>query len=459
MGSTKKSLLASGLALCASAALLMGSTFAWFTDSVTNTGNRIQAGSLNLNVIGYRLENGQWSNPIWQTQLENGALFEETTWEPGQYGAVLLKVSNYSSSVFAKVDVDFSVTENTGELADALWYKLTAVHTVAASNEQAMLDSLSFKDSRPASEADGVTTMSKIEDDATEEMTLAPNQNYQDGQYGWYMLEYGMYTSAGNEYQDGSFALDFTVKATQAPVEEDGFGDSTYDENAGYPVNATVSDAGSLEDALQNPGVPADITLDQAISGKDSLNVTGNATLNMGANSVYYITPVAAAKVTVAAGASLTINAEAQSGLNYNLGRLTADGGTLTVNGGKYGESGSQRAEVSAINGGTVIINDGSFSSSGMGGHAVTASAGGTVTINGGSVSSSGRDSVVLYADGGTIVVENVSFGGINGDAYGAANGGQILVSKTYSPSQPTRVADGCTVTDNGDGYWLIAEA
>ncbi len=458
MDSTKKSLLASGLALCASAALLMGSTFAWFTDSVTNTGNRIQAGSLDLQVVGYRLENGQWSDPIWQNQLENGALFEETTWEPGQYGAVLLKVSNYHSSVYAKVDVDFSITENTEDLADALWYKLTAVHTVAASYQQTMLDSLSFADSRPASEADGVTTMSKIEDDATEEMTLAPYQNYHDGQYGWYMLEYGMYTSAGNEYQNGSFALDFTVKATQAPVEEDGFGDSTYDEDAGYPVIATVSDADSLEDALQNPGVPADITLDQAISGKGSLNVTGNATLNMGANSVYYITPVAAANVTVAAGASLTVNAEAQSGLNYNLGRLTADGGTLTINGGKYGESGYQRAQVNAINGGSVIINDGSFNSSGAEGHALIATADSTITINGGSVGSSGYQSVVLYADGGTIVVEDVDFAYVNGRRYGAANGGQILVSKAYSPAEPTSIAAGCAVTDAGD-YWQIAEA
>ena len=39
MKSTKKSLLASGLALVVCLALLMGATFAWFTDSVSNTGN------------------------------------------------------------------------------------------------------------------------------------------------------------------------------------------------------------------------------------------------------------------------------------------------------------------------------------------------------------------------------------------------------------------------------------
>lgn len=46
MKASKKSLIASGVSLLASAALLAGSTFAWFTDSVTNTGNKIQAGNL-----------------------------------------------------------------------------------------------------------------------------------------------------------------------------------------------------------------------------------------------------------------------------------------------------------------------------------------------------------------------------------------------------------------------------
>ena len=48
MKSTKKSLLASGGAILASVALLAGTTFAWFTDSVVNTGNKIQAGTLDI---------------------------------------------------------------------------------------------------------------------------------------------------------------------------------------------------------------------------------------------------------------------------------------------------------------------------------------------------------------------------------------------------------------------------
>ena len=257
MKKTKKSLLFSGLALMMSALLLAGTTFAWFTDSVTNKGNTIQAGKLDIGVIGYTLENGEWKGPMWENNLTNNPLFTETTWEPGQYGAILIRVSSYDSTLAEKVSLDFTITDNGKNLADALWYKLHAVQTVSASYQGAMLDALEFKDHRPASEADGVTTMSKIEEDATEPLTLYPD--YHQGQYAYYVLEYGMYTSAGNEYQGGSFGLDFSVNATQAPYEEDGFGSDQYDKDADSTQivynNSFDSDKGDWSEGTVENGV------------------------------------------------------------------------------------------------------------------------------------------------------------------------------------------------------------
>ena len=45
---TKRAMLASALSLALCCAMLLGTTFAWFTDSVTNTGNIIQSGNLNI---------------------------------------------------------------------------------------------------------------------------------------------------------------------------------------------------------------------------------------------------------------------------------------------------------------------------------------------------------------------------------------------------------------------------
>ncbi len=72
----------------------MGSTFAWFTDSVTNTGNVIQSGDLEIQVTAYRLENGKWGDAILDYGDNWNPLIDAADWEPGQYGAVLLKVRN-----------------------------------------------------------------------------------------------------------------------------------------------------------------------------------------------------------------------------------------------------------------------------------------------------------------------------------------------------------------------------
>ena len=45
---TGRALLASGLSLLVSVALLLGITFAWFTDSVTSGRNTITAGNLDV---------------------------------------------------------------------------------------------------------------------------------------------------------------------------------------------------------------------------------------------------------------------------------------------------------------------------------------------------------------------------------------------------------------------------
>jgi predicted ribosomally synthesized peptide with SipW-like signal peptide len=49
---TKRALLASSLSVLLCLAMLVGSTFAWFTDSVTSSGNKIQAGTLNIDLLG-----------------------------------------------------------------------------------------------------------------------------------------------------------------------------------------------------------------------------------------------------------------------------------------------------------------------------------------------------------------------------------------------------------------------
>lgn len=86
---TKKALLTSVLSLLLCCSMLIGTTFAWFTDSVSSGMNRIMAGNLDLEVY-YENENKEL------TSIETvEKLFEDVTlWEPGAVAYENLTVAN-----------------------------------------------------------------------------------------------------------------------------------------------------------------------------------------------------------------------------------------------------------------------------------------------------------------------------------------------------------------------------
>ena len=92
--SKKSALLLSFTSLLLCFAMLVGSTFAWFTDTATTGVNKIQAGNLDVELLMYKEVNGQ-SNyvniskepaPIFgsetSTVAQNNNL--DTLWEPGK---------------------------------------------------------------------------------------------------------------------------------------------------------------------------------------------------------------------------------------------------------------------------------------------------------------------------------------------------------------------------------------
>ena len=145
MSRTKKALLASGVSLLACAALLAGATFAWFTDSVVNTGNKIQAGNLAIGAYAYDLaEDGEGSFKIegvnggeafaFETEGQNlktdkTPIINDTLFEPGESNAKLLKVEN-AGTLSAKIKLEFSVMD--GGLMEALWFDFVKVENGAA---------------------------------------------------------------------------------------------------------------------------------------------------------------------------------------------------------------------------------------------------------------------------------------------------------------------------------------
>jgi len=92
--STKRALISSVIALLVCFTMLLGTTFAWFTDSVTSAGNIIQSG--NLDVAMYWAE-GQKdptaADTVW-TDASTGAIFDYDKWEPGYAVARHIKIAN-----------------------------------------------------------------------------------------------------------------------------------------------------------------------------------------------------------------------------------------------------------------------------------------------------------------------------------------------------------------------------
>ena len=93
---TKRALLTSLLALTLCFSMLIGTTYAWFTDSVTSGVNKIVAG--NLDVALYHADKS--TNGQNETVNENTKLFDDVTttlWEPGAMAWEKLTVSNKGS--------------------------------------------------------------------------------------------------------------------------------------------------------------------------------------------------------------------------------------------------------------------------------------------------------------------------------------------------------------------------
>ena len=95
---TKRALLSSVLAMVLCAAMLIGTTFAWFTDRVTSGANKIVAGNLDI-ALSY-----QNANMTAFAEVEPGTddLFVaqdggEILWEPGAAAVTYLKLENVGS--------------------------------------------------------------------------------------------------------------------------------------------------------------------------------------------------------------------------------------------------------------------------------------------------------------------------------------------------------------------------
>ena len=319
--STKRALLGSVMAMVLCLAMLVGATFAWFTDTASTGVNKIQAGNLDVQLVD---ENG---NSLEGKTLEfkkaaNAAEGEAVLWEPG-----------------CTYELPAVYVKNNGKLALKYKVAITGINGSAKLNE--VID-------WTINDADLSADHSLSAGATSEALTIKGH----------------MQESAGNDYMNESIdGIAITVYATQDTVESDSF-TNQYDKNAAYPVvNVT-----ELKEALTNGGVVAvtkDIHTNNiedtaaariVISQPTTLNLEKKIITpdNMGNNTnSNFVALYVNADTTINAGKDGGID----TGVNGGYGINVNDGATLTINGGYYYGGGT----AVQVQKGTLIINGGTF--------------------------------------------------------------------------------------------------
>lgn len=217
---TKRALLTSITALAMCVVMLVGTTFAWFTDTATANVNKIQAG--NLDVALEMLDGTNWVTAEGKTlnfvKAANAPAGEKVLWEPGaEYKLPELRV------------------RNDGNLA--LKYEVAITGAVDATpnngvNDLELLNVITFSAS-----IGGGTATSGVYGTTIADGALNAKDDAQTIQ-----LSAKMDENAGNKYQEMAISgIAITVKAMQTSYEYDSNG-NTYDRDAnGNPDNPTWS--------------------------------------------------------------------------------------------------------------------------------------------------------------------------------------------------------------------------
>ena len=213
--STKKALVASVLSLLLCMTMLLGTTFAWFTDNASTAVNKIQSGTLDvvlLDASGNNLE-GATLDFIKAAGHEN----EPVLWEPGcTYNLPEVYVQN-NGTLALKYKIIISGIQGDAKLNEAIDWTIGGL---AMETEYTLV---------PGQKSDALT------------------------------ISGTMKTDAGNEYQGLSIdGIAITVVATQATVEHDSI-DNQYDKNAQYIEtviipDTTAVDQNSVNTAMANGG-------------------------------------------------------------------------------------------------------------------------------------------------------------------------------------------------------------
>ena len=415
---SKKALLSSAFALVLSVVMLIGTTFAWFTDTASTAVNKIQSGNLK---VGFQYWNGEK-----YVDAKDATLFsEETLWEPGHTEVVYLKVINqgnlalkYRLNTINTFEYQYAKNSDGNQILLSKYLKIgiadgkNAAEGVYATREEAI-----------AAAADNLVSY----DSCTKDNTLLPATTDSESADYFAFVVY-MPTDVGNEanwdksksYGAPWIRFNLALNATQASYENDSF-DNKYDEGVPYPIAGV--DANGTGEAIYNElekknpsillGADAARSFGWFVRYTTTINLNGHSMTTNGYQSV----------IDVTANGNLVITGN---------GTLDASGGRDSV------------TAVTVDNGGKLTIENGTFI--GKEGNSCIYNAGGTVEIKGGTFKGDPQWTLNCQDGSGSVItVKGGTF--YKFDPSNANVGaGEIVVPDSFK------------VVQNGDWYTVVAK-
>ena len=313
---TKRALLTSVMALVMCVVMLVGTTFAWFTDTASTGVNKIQAGNLDIELQYATAWDGTtgaptaWADAEGQTltfKTKDNRATDKILWEPGcRYELPELRIVN-KGNLALKYKVIINGIEGDAKLNEVIDW------TITYGNE-----------------------IDKLTGDINEfEYKMLPKAAG-DADYPSQMftIKGTMKKEAGNEYQGLSIdGIGITVVATQYTYEYDSM-DNLYDQNADATIQVNRD---NIQDYLDGKYGSIDgMTL--VLAGGDYGRIEfGRATAYAGSNTKYYLkgaesTPDAIKQAIDAnphGGAGTPTYVRSMS----NVTLKAADNATVTING------------------------------------------------------------------------------------------------------------------------------
>ena len=404
MKSKKSALLMSFTSLLICFAMLVGSTFAWFTDTATTGVNKIVAGNLKVDIIGANSEDHVETLNFTKA---TGAEGEQLLWEPGcRYLTEGFRIAN-KGNLALKWKAQVNKDNITNGKVDG---------STIAKDGKSLLDVIDFYVVTKV--ANGTETEVAIED-------FVGNLT-KDAKSGVYYIKGVMQTTAGNDYQDLTLdGITVTVYATQLNHENDSF-NNQYDKDAQYPITSFAD----LKAAVEWNGkynVTEDLEPDASL-------IIKNAVVTLNANGK-----------TIAN----TQNIYNEETFDWSMISVRGWMGNLTITGGTFAAKENDCFVIDVRDGGYLTIEDGKF----IGNVDAIYVEKGTATIEGGFFD------IQKKLTGSTLEAQYKTLLNCQDANYNAGRAKIIVKGGTFVNFDPSNnLAEGANTNFVAPGYKVISE-